>query len=143
MSILDEYKQDFILLLEAGFIAVNQTDEDAAVKMFKAAEAIDKTNQLTKIGMGYLALHKLELKKAISIFEEVLKKEPKNDMAKAFLGIAISLSPKDMVKGEKLLHETLQSDDQSIKKLAGIALEFVDKFVKKEPTPVEGKKKSK
>nr|NGX36122.1 hypothetical protein [Candidatus Anoxychlamydiales bacterium] len=28
MSILDEYKQDFILLLEAGFIAVNQTDED-------------------------------------------------------------------------------------------------------------------
>ena len=143
MSILDEYKQDFILLLEAGFIAVNQTDEDAAVKMFKAAEAIDKTNQLTKIGMGYLALHKLELKKAITTFEEVLKKEPKNDMAKAFLGIAISLSPKDLLKGEKLLHETLQSDDQSIKKLAGIALEFVDKFVKKEPTPVEVKKKSK
>lgn len=143
MSILDEYKQDYILLLEAGFIAVNQTDEDAAVKIFKAAEAIDKTNQLTKIGMGYLALHKLELKKAISIFEEVLKKEPKNDMAKAFLGIAISLSPKDILKGEKLLHETLQSDDQSIKKLAGIALEFVDKFVKKEPTPVEVKKKSK
>ena len=143
MSILDEYKQDFILLLEGGFIAVNQTDEDAAVKMFKAAEAIDKTNQLPKIGMGYLALHKLELKKAISIFEGVLKKEPKNDMAKAFLGIAISLSPKDILKGEKLLHETLQSDDQSIKKLAGIALEFVDKFVKKEPTPVEGKKKSK
>ena len=143
MSILDEYKQDFILLLEGGFIAVNQTDEEAAIKMFKAAEMLDKTNLLTKIGMGYLALHKLELKKAITIFEEVLKKDPQNDMAKAFLGIAISLSPKDMQKGEKLLHETLKSDDKSIKKLAGMALEFVDKFVKKEPTPVEGKKKGK
>ena len=33
--------------------------------------------------------------------------------------------------------------DKGIKKLAGIALDFVDKFLKKEPTPVEGKKKGK
>jgi len=143
MSILDEYKQDFMLLLEAGFIATNQTDEDAAIKLFKAAEAIDKTNPLVKIGFGYLALHKLELKEAISSFEQVLKEDPKNEMAKAFLGIAISLTPKDMVKGEQLLHETLESDDKGVKKLAGIALDFVDKFLKKEPTPVEGKKKGK
>lgn len=143
MSILDEYKQDFLLLLEAGFVATNQTDEDSAIKLFKAAGAIDKTNPLTKIGFGYLALHKLELKTASSLFKEVLKKDPKNEMAKAFLGITISLMPKEMLKGEKLLYETLKSDDKNVKKLAGIALDFVDKFLKKEPTPVEGKKKSK
>ncbi len=141
MSILNEYKEDFLLLIEAGFIAINQTDEDAAVKLFKAAEAIDNTNSLIQIGMGYLALHKLELKKAITAFEAVLKKEPNNDMAKAFLGIAISMTPKNMQKGEKMLEETLKSDDKEVKKLANIALDFIDKFVKKEPTPVEGKKK--
>ena len=143
MSVLDEYKNDFLLFVEAGFIAINQTDEDSTIKLFKAAEILDKTNPLIKIGFGYLALHKLELKNAIASFEEVLKKDPKNDMAKAFLGIAISMTPKNMVKGEKLLEETLKSDDKEVKKLAVIALDFVDKFIKKEPSPVEPKKKSK
>ncbi len=141
MSVLDEYKNDFLLFVEAGFIAINQTDEDSTIKLFKAAELLDKTNPLIKIGFGYLALHKLELKSAIASFEEVLKKDPKNDMAKAFLGIAISMTPKNMLKGEKLLEETLKSDDKEVKKLATIALDFVDKFIKKEPTPVEPKKK--
>lgn len=143
MNGLDEYKQDFLLLLEAGFIATNQTDEESAVKLFKAAEVFDKSNPLIKIGFGYLALHKLELKEASSLFEEVLKKDPKNEMAKTFLGITVSLMPKETIKGEKMLLESLQSDDNGIKKLAGIALDFVDKFLKKEPSPVEGKKKSK
>ncbi|NGX33228.1 MAG: hypothetical protein K1060chlam4_01289 [Candidatus Anoxychlamydiales bacterium] len=141
MSVLDEYKNDFLLFVEAGFIAINQTDEDSTIKLFKAAELLDKTNPLIKIGFGYLALHKLELKNAIASFEEVLKKDPKNDMAKTFLGIAISMTPKNMLKGEKLLEETLKSDDKEVKKLAAIALDFVDKFIKKEPTPVEPKKK--
>lgn len=143
MNGLDEYKQDFLLLLEAGFIATNQTDEDSAIKLFKAAEVLDKNNSLIKIGLGYLSLHKLELKQASSLFEEVLQKDPKNEMAKAFLGITISLMPKEMLKGEKILQETLESDDKGIKKLASIALDFVDKFLKKEPSPVEGKKKGK
>ncbi len=37
---LKKYKDDFLLLAEAGFIAVNQADEDAAVKLFKAAEQV-------------------------------------------------------------------------------------------------------
>lgn len=143
MNGLDQYKQDFLLLLEAGFVATNQTDEDSAIKLFNAAEVLDKNNSLIKIGFGYLALHKLELKQAQASFEEVLKKEPKNEMAKAFLGITMSLMPKEMLKGEKILHETSESGDKGIKKLANIALDFVDKFLKKEPSPVEGKKKGK
>jgi hypothetical protein len=143
MSIIEEFKKDMLLFIEAGFIATNQTDEDAAIKLFKAAEVLDKTNPLIKIGEGYLALHKLELKKAISAFDEVLKKDPNNQMAKVFLGLANSLSPKDMLKGEKMLSETSKSNDSGVKKLSNMALDFVDKFLKKEPTPVEGKKKVK
>lgn len=143
MNSLDNYKQDFLLLLEAGFIAINQTDEDAAIKLFKAAEVLDKTNPLIKLGLGYLALHKLELQQASTIFEEVLRKDPKNEMAKAFLGITISLMPKNSLKGEKMLQDSLKSHDKGIKKMAGVALDFVDKFLKKEPTPVQGKKKGK
>ncbi|MBN2478901.1 MAG: hypothetical protein JXA94_01605 [Parachlamydiales bacterium] len=143
MSLIDDYKKDYLLLLEAGYIAINQLDEDSAVKLFKAATILDKDNPLNKIGIGYLHLHKLELKKSVEAFEDVLKKDPNNEMAKTFLGIALSMSSKEMLKGEKILQDTLKSDDKGIRKLAGTALDFIDRFVKKEPTPVEGKKQKK
>jgi hypothetical protein len=140
---LDEYKDDFILLLEAGFIAVNQSDEDATLKLFKAAQLLKPESTLPKIGEGYLHLHKLELSKAIKCFEEVIKKEPKNDMAKALLGIAMTMTTDQVSKGEKLLVETQKSHDKSIQSVSETAINFVDKFVKKSPTPVEGHKKHK
>ena len=143
MTILNAYKNDFLLFLETGYIAVNQMDEDAAIKLFKAAEALDPKNPLIKIGFGYLSLHKLELKQAKELFNEVLKEDPNNEMAKAFLGITTCLSPKEMMQGEKLLEETKKSSNPEIKKLTKTALDFVDNFLKKEPSPVEGKKKGK
>lgn len=132
---IKKYKEDFILLAEAGFIAVNQADEDAALKLFKAAELLDPTNILPKLGFGYLHLHKLELKQAVKYFEEVLEKDPHNDMAKAFMGLCLSMMPNTINKGEKLLEQTLKSKDPMIKKMSGSAIEFVDKFVKKSPGP--------
>ena len=82
-------KEDYILMIEAGFIAVNQADEDSALKLFRASEMLQPDNSLPKVGFGYLHLHKLELKQAVRIFEEVLEKEPNNEMAKTFLGIYI------------------------------------------------------
>ena len=137
---LKNYKEDFVLMLESGFIAVNQADEDSAVKLFKAAELLSPENTLPKVGFGYLHLHKLELTQAIRCFEEVLDMEPKNEMAKALLGICMSLSPTQLGKGEKVLEETLKSKDPMIKKLAGTAIDFVEKFVKTTPGPA-GKKK--
>jgi len=130
-----KYKEDFILLLEAGFIAVNQADEDAASKLFKAAALLDPENPLPKVGFGYLHLHKLELKQAIHAFEQVLAKDPHNDMAKAFLGLAMSMQPSSLQKGEKLLEETLHSQDPMIKKLSDTSLDFVERFIKKSPGP--------
>lgn len=132
---IKKHKEDFILLAEAGFIAVNQADEDAAVKLFKAAELLDPTNSLPKLGFGYLHLHKLELKEAIKRFEEVLAADENNEMAKAFVGLCYSLMPNEVNKGEKILSGSLKSKDPLIKKMAGSAIEFVEKFVKPSPGP--------
>jgi tetratricopeptide (TPR) repeat protein len=137
MASIKNYREDYLLFLEAGFIAVNQADEDAALKLFRASEMLQPDNTLPKVGFGYLHLHKLELKQAVRIFEEVLDAEPSNDMAKAFWGICMSMMPNQVDKGEKILEQTLKSKDPMIKKLAHTAIDFVEKFVKKSPGPAE------
>lgn len=144
MAHLEKYKHHFILMAEAGFVAINQADEDAAIKLFKAAELLDPKNLLPKIGMGYLHLCKLELKQAAKLFEEILASDPHNEMAKTFLGLSLSLNPKDVARGEKVLEESAKdSKDPSIKDLAKNALDFVEKFVKKGPSPAAPQKPSK
>ncbi|OGN55803.1 MAG: hypothetical protein A3D96_04430 [Chlamydiae bacterium RIFCSPHIGHO2_12_FULL_44_59] len=130
-----KYKEDFILLAEAGFIAVNQADEDAALKLFRAAELLNPKNPLPKLGFGYLHLHKLELKEAIKHFDHVLETDPKNEMAKTFMGLCLSMMPNSVTKGEKILEQTVKSKDPMIKELSHSAIDFVDKFIKKTPGP--------
>lgn len=147
MSLLQQYKEDFILLVESGFIAVNQFDEDAAAKLFRAAELLDPANTLPQLGVGYIHLCKLELKQAASIFSSLLLKDPHNEMAKALLGLSLSLNPAELSKGEKTLEDAAKvSKDPMVKNLAISALEFVHKFVKKTPSPIQSsppvKKKS-
>ena len=139
-DILENYKDDFFLLLEAGFVAVNATDEDSAIKLFRAAELLRPESTFPKIGFGYMHLCKLELKQAITLFREVLTKEPENEMAKTFLGICMTLIPTELSAGERSLEELTQSNDSGIKKLASMAIEFAEKFVKKAPAPLDPKK---
>lgn len=135
---LQKFKDRFILLAESGFIAINQGDEDAAIKLFKASELLDPQNVLPKIGIGYMHLCKLELKQAAKAFEEILAKDPNNEMAKAFLGLSMSLNPSEISKGEKVLEEAAQkAKDPMVKGLAQSSLEFVNKFVKKAPSPAQ------
>lgn len=146
MPQLQKYKDHFILLCEAGFIAVNQADEDAAIKLFKASELLNPKSMLSKVGMGYLHLCKLELKQACKLFDEVLSKEPSNEMAKTFLGLSMSLMPNEVAKGEKILEESAKkAKDPLVKNLAVTAIDFVEKFVKKTPTPaqMQGEEKKK
>lgn len=132
-------KDQFLLLAEAGFIAINQADEDAAIKLFKASELLDPENVLPKIGMGYLHLCKLELKQAAKSFEDILAKDPNNEMARSFLGLSLALNPAELAKGEKVLEEAAKkAKDPMVKTLAESSLEFVEKFVKKAPSPAAG-----
>ena len=143
MEDLKKYDEDFFLFLEVGFIAINQADEDSAVKLLKTCELLRPEQPLIKIGFGYLHLHKLELKPACQCFEEVLQKYPNNEMAQAFLGIALSLTPDQVTKGEQILEKTLKSSsDSQIKKVAHSTLDFIDHFIKKTPGPAEVKRKS-
>lgn len=141
MTRTNQYKKDFVLLLELGFIATNLADENSAIKLFDAAQVLDPQSTLPKVGKGYIHLHKLELSKAIAVFEKVIKEEPENDMAKTFLGLCFSMAPDREKEGEKILKKTMHSEDPLIKKLSHSSLDFVEKFVKKEPTPAEIKKK--
>ncbi|HEX4839125.1 MAG TPA: hypothetical protein VFU89_01640 [Rhabdochlamydiaceae bacterium] len=139
MAQLQKYKDDFVILLESGFIAASQTDEDAAVKLFRAAQILQPENVMPKVGYGYIHLLKLELNQACKRFEEVLKADPHNEMARAMLGLSTSLTVKEADKGEKILKEAMKNTkDPSIKNMASTAIDFVEKYVKKQPTPVQG-----
>jgi tetratricopeptide (TPR) repeat protein len=130
-----QFKEDWLLFTESGFIAVNQADEDAALKLFKAGELLNPDNTLPRTGIGYLHLHKLELKQAVKAFEQVLDKEPHNDMAKAFLGLCMGMMPNMADKGEKILEQTTKSKDPEIRQLSETAIDFVERFIKKSPGP--------
>ncbi|MBI5274588.1 MAG: SctF chaperone SctG [Chlamydiales bacterium] len=145
MSDLTKHKDHFLLFVEAGFIAVNQSDEDSALKLFKAARMLNHENPLPTLGKGYLHLCKLELKQAITEFEAVLHKDPKNEMAKAMLGIALSMTPNKQqnTQGEQLLKETSKSKSKDVKNVCEASLDFVEKFVKKPVSPHELQAKQK
>jgi hypothetical protein len=52
----------------------------------------------------------------------------------------MSLSPNQLSKGESILEETCEkSHDPAIKKLANVAMDFVDTFIKKSPSPMTPK----
>ncbi len=139
MGQLDKYKHDFKLLLEGGFFAANQADEDAAKKCFSAAQALQPSNTMPKVGFGYIHLLKLELKQACGIFEEIISKEPSNEMARALLGLSFALTTKDVSKGEKLLLEAEKNSSEStVKQMTKTAIDFIDRFIKKAPTPAQG-----
>ena len=136
MEDMKKFKDHFVMILEAGFIAVNQADEESATRLFKAAKLLNSKSTLPDVGLGYLCLHKLELKKACSTFQEVLKKEPSNDMAKALLGLSMTMTADQIAEGEKVLTEcAMKSSDAQVKTLADSALNFVDEFIKKSPPP--------
>lgn len=133
MEDFSKYNEDFFLFLEAGFIAINQADEGSAVKLFKTCELLQPENTLPTIALGYMHIHKLELKEAEEIFKKVLEKEPDNEIAQTFLGIALSFSPKTLGEGSTLLKGSAKSaTDHDVKKAAKSSLDFVERFIKQD-----------
>lgn len=133
---IEDFKEDFSLLIEAGFIAVKQLDEISASRIFHAAQAINPTSTAPQIGLGYIALNKLEIKHATRIFEEVTKLEPENYLAQTFLGICFLLTKPKRKKGEKLIQEAMgKSSDPTIKNLGTISLQWAEKDLKDLKSP--------
>lgn len=132
---LQELKDDFSLLIEAGFVAVKQLDEVSATRIFQAAQVMNPASTAPQIGLGYIALNKLEIKEATRIFESVLKQEPENFLAQTFLGMCFLLTQPKRKKGEQLIQDAMKkSNNPTIRNLGKISLEWADKDLKKEKT---------
>lgn len=133
---LEDFKEDFRLLIEAGFIAVKQLDETSATRIFKAAQVMSPGSTAPQIGLGYIALNKLELKEATKIFEEVIAREADNHLAQTFLGICFLLNKPKRKKGEKLIQDAMsKTTDPTIKNLGKISLEWAKKDLEKKEAP--------
>lgn len=133
---IEEFKQDFSLLIEAGFVAVKQLDAMSSSRIFVAAQMISPNHTAPQIGLGYIALNQLNVKEATHIFEEITKKEPENWLAQTFLGISYLLSKPKRKKGEKLIKEAIEkTDDPTIKSLGEVSLEWADKDLTKAKSP--------
>lgn len=125
---LELFKDDFALLIEAGFIAVKQLDETDARRIFTAAQALNKSSSAPQIGLGYIALNKLEVKEAAKIFTEVVKLEPDNLLAQTFLAICYLLVKSKREKGEEMIKAVLEkTEDPTIINLCNISIEWAEK----------------
>lgn len=128
---MGEFDEDFSLFIEAGFMAVNQADEVNAKRIFEAARVIREESAAPVIGLGYIALNKLEVKKAVEMFQVALEMDPENHLAQAFLGVTYLLVKEKREEGEKLIKKAREaSDDPTIENLANISLEWSDKDLK-------------
>jgi hypothetical protein len=129
---ISEFKEDFALLIEAGFVAVKQLDETSATRIFLAAQSLSLNNTAPQIGIGYIALNKLEIKEATRIFESVTQVEPDNHLAQTFLAICFLLTKGKRKKGEKMIHEIMEkTTDPTIKSLGALSLEWSEKDLSK------------
>lgn len=99
MSSFEEFRKDIPLLVEAAFIAIKQGDGEGANKILEGIAAIDSKHVMLSMGHGLIALHKMELPKAEKQFLEVLKREPTQFQAKAFLSLTLMLLAME-VKGK-------------------------------------------
>lgn len=133
---IEELKEDFSLLIEAGFVAVKQLDAISSSRIFVAAQMISPGHTAPKIGLGYIALNQLNMKEATHIFEDITLKEPENLLAQTFLGISYLLSKPKRKKGEKMIKEAIsKTEDPTIKNLGEISLEWADKDLNKAKSP--------
>lgn len=136
---VDEFQDDFALLIEIGFIGAKQLDEISATRIFHACQIISPTSVSPQIGLGHMALSKLEVKKATDIFEKIVEAEPSNELAQCFLGVCFLLSKDKLKKGEKILKETVEkTNDDTVKNLGKLCLEWSEKDLsKKSKSPFE------
>lgn len=131
-DLIKTFKEDYALFIEAGFIAVKQLDEVAARRLFKAAELLNPDNPASQLGLGYIALNKLQVTDAIKIFEGILEKDPGHHLAESLLGVCYLLTKNKRKKGEQLILNAKEKTlDPTIKNLADVCMEWSEADLKK------------
>jgi predicted Zn-dependent protease len=128
---LKTYRPDFSLFVESGFIAINQCDEQSAIRLLGAAYMLQPDHPAPHLGLGYLYLNMEQLDRAIASLEESLKRDASLPLTKALLGGALILSKKDDSRAQKLLDEVSKSDDSEARKMAQLWTKIRDKLREK------------
>lgn len=132
IDIMDEFKEDFPMLIEGGFIAAKQLDEINSTRLFHAAQVINPKSSAPKVGLGHIALSKMDIKKATGIFEQALETDPENYLAQCFLGVCFLMTKDKMKKGEKLIQEAMEkTTDETVSNLGKVCLEWAAKDLSK------------
>ncbi len=132
-DLFNDVDEDYPLLIEAGFVAVTQADEDCAKKLFRAAKLLRPESTAWQMGFGYIALNKLEVKDAYKIFDKIVKKESDNYLAQTFLGLSHLLLKKEKKVGEDLIRNAMKkSEDSAVKHLGEVSLKWMEEYYKKE-----------
>jgi len=133
---LQVFKDDFVLLIEAGFMAVKKFDEDSARKLFLAAHELRPSHSVPFVGLSYISLNKMDYEAAIETLEPIVKEEPDNYLAAVLLGIG-KLMDKDLrSEGEAGIRAAIgKTDDPTVKNLGDTALLWSEKDLKKSKAP--------
>ena len=139
LELTSEFQEDFALLIECGFIGAKQLDEISSTRIFQACQLISPTSVAPQIGLGHIALSKLEIKKATDIFEKVVELEPANELATCFLGVCFLLSKDKLKKGETLINGVIEkTSDETVKNLGKLCLEWSKKDLSKKSSSLFG-----
>jgi tetratricopeptide (TPR) repeat protein len=125
---LKSYRPDFALFVEGGFIAINQCDEQSAIRLLGAAYMLQPDHPAPLLGLGYLYLNMEQLDRAIGSLEECLKRDPNMELAKVLLGGALTLAKKDESRAKSLIEEVSRSSDPEARKMAQIWTQIGDKL---------------
>lgn len=154
------HTEDFPTLVEVGFIAVKQGNQQGAERIFRAAQILRPEHSAPVLGFGYIALNSMRLESARHLFSSVLKKEPENALAKVLLGFAYlvdkftsvkqtqSLKSESALKpgeadalaktGEQLIKEALEeSSDKGVHFFGKSALELLNKVSTYQAAPLK------
>ncbi len=100
-------------------MAINQADGVAAEQLFDACLLLRPENTLGHIGKGYVALNRLQMKDASQIFENVVHREPKNEIARGLLSLTYAFVPVTQKKSRQMAQDLKSSTkDTQAKTLA-------------------------
>lgn len=122
---LAEFQEDFSMLIEAGFVAIKQLDGISAKRLFDAAAVLRPGDTAPKIGLGHIALNKMEIKEASKIFQEVINIEPENQIAQIYYGMCLILLPGMVKKGEEIVRAALEkTTDPAARNLGEVSLKL-------------------
>ena len=125
---LSEFDADFKSLIESGFVAVNQLNETSALACFQAAQTLRPYSTAPKLGLGFIALNKLDLDTAENYFKDVLDQDPSHELARVFLGIALAFSDDTRQQGIQMINNiAAHTVDTEVAHLANTAIEWTKK----------------